>query len=117
MTAITKYDLNIVRGNSRPFLFRLLDVNSDPVDLSDSEIVLGIKWKDGNLQFSSADVASGLTLDAVNGEVTWTPAIEDTLSLPAGRVAKYEMERRVTGGEERSFLMGYLIAEGGYVDD
>lgn len=51
-------------------------------------------------------------LDAQTGRVTFPITLEMSRQAPLGKVAQYEIERRV-GATEETWLYGYLIGAGG----
>lgn len=109
-------DFEVWRGNA----YRAIGWNF-PFDLTGSAIVLTIKWRNWSLIKSTAD--GGLVTENTEVEgatvpvVYWTPTLEETRQIPLGRVADYEVERRVPGGEERTYVKGKVIGMGGKNND
>ncbi len=113
-----EYDLELERGDNTPVVIRLKTKNSEgtlvPVNLSGSEMVLMIWWRGGSIMKTTAD--NGMTLNGPAGETTWVPTVDETLNLPKGKIADWEFERRVPGGEQRTYIRGKVTASGGRGD-
>lgn len=108
-------DFEVWRGNS----YRVIGWNF-PFDLTGSEIVLTIKWRKWSLVKSTSD--GGLLIEdtVLEGEsapvVYFEPTIEESRQIPPGRLADYEVERRIDG-EERTYVTGKVIGKGGGNND
>ena len=109
-------DFEVWRGNS----YRMAGWHF-PFALDGSDIVLTIRWGGGEIIRSL--VAGGLEIaDAeIDGAtvpvVYWTPTVAESRSIPAGRIARYEVERRVPDGEHRTYVQGYVVGVGGVNSD
>jgi len=113
-----QYDFAVVRGNNSPVAFRFStsgESGQTPLDLSGSELVLTIVSRQCRLRRSSAD--GGLLVDGPAGLVTWQPTPEDTRAIPEGRLSRYELEWRQSGGLQLTLLTGAITGVGGINDD
>lgn len=109
-------DFEVWRGNS----YRVVGWHF-PFDLTGSEFTLTIKWRNWSLSKSTADGGLVVENTEIEGEtvpvVYFTPTVEESRQIPLGRVADYEVERRVEGGEQRSYVSGKVIGRGGNNND
>jgi hypothetical protein len=116
MAAFGATDFMIWRGNSYAMArWQFLQDAETPLDLTGSEMVMRATWSGGSVRLTTASAAN-LVMDAEEGTLTWTPSITESRSIPEGRVAKYEIERRI-GGEQRTLVQGYFVGVGGVNDD
>lgn len=117
MTA-TRVDLEIWIGSDFSQDFELLQDNDSIFDLSGSEIVFRAVDGKGTELFRLTSVSDSEIeiTDASAGEFTLSLSSSQTRLIPQGRVAQYELERRLAGTQE-PLLSGFFIAEGGINDD
>lgn len=107
-------DISIIRGNSARQQWQFMVNDTTPLNLAGGDLVLVVKWRGGSLQRSTAD--GGLTMDAPNGVLTWSYTPAESRLLPAGRVTRYEIERR-EGDMQRTWVAGYVNARDAINDD
>jgi hypothetical protein len=92
-----------------------------PFDITGSEIVLTIKWPGGSIEKSTSDGGLAVEGTEINGVavpiVYWTPTVAESREIPIGPVARYEIERRVPGGEQRTYVEGFVIGKSGVNND
>jgi len=109
-------DFEIWRGNA----YRVVGWNF-PFDLAQSEIVLTVKWRGGEITRTTADGGLLVEQTTVNGAavpvVWWDCTEQESRQIPLaderGPRARYELERRVNNGEKRTYVHGAVIAKGG----
>lgn len=113
---MTAGDFEVWRGNSYQVVGWAF-----PFAIAADEIILKITWPDGGLTKSTASggltVVNGTIDGVVQPVVYWTPSVAESRLIPLGREAKYELERRVAGGEQRTYASGYVIGVGGDNND
>ncbi|WP_424363609.1 hypothetical protein [Methylocystis parvus] len=117
-TTVARYDIEIVAGNSKtiPITFYEDAAKVNPLDLTGSTIIFRAVWDGGSLSKSSP--SSGITIsDPTTGAISIALTVANSRALPEGKVAKYEIERRI-GGAETTLLLGYLnVVNWGANDD
>lgn len=91
--------IRIWRGATRPVGWRLKDGNGDLFDLTGSSFQLSIAAAGVVLIAKNSD-ADGLAIDISGATVTWTPSLAESRLIPLGRVASYELERRIGATQE-----------------
>lgn len=106
------YDHPVWQGNDSPLIVEISSENG--FDGTGSDFVLTIAYKTDVVIYRSS--TGGLIMDIVTDPatgikatiVTWqcTPAMSRL--LPIGRLAQYELERQVSGGEQKTLLAGYM---------
>ena len=113
-----RHDLKIWIGANFSEDYEAINDDGTAFDLTGSELVLRILDGDGTelLRLTSASDDEIEITDDAGGEFTISMSYEQTRLMPLGRVARYELERRVSGSQE-SFLSGFVFAEGGDNDD
>lgn len=110
-------DINIVQGTTQTQEWECLQADESPFDLTGSTVLLFISWPGGTtIKRSSAVAESGLTHGGADGKISWHYSTEDSRALPVGRVARYEIERRI-GSNQGRLLAGYITVEEGANDD
>lgn len=95
-----------------------------PFDLAGSEIVLTIQFKGGGGTITKTTEDGGLKVIStlLPGEIAPVPVVfwditkEESRSLPLGRGSRYEIERK-SAIEERTYVSGWITAEGGINSD
>lgn len=89
----------------------------DYIDLTGSDLYLtigrGTPYLIEKNTLADADV---LVVDESVAQLQWTPTIAETRTLPLGRLAKYEVERRIDGNQQ-TIAAGFVIVEGGLNSD
>ena len=92
--------IRIWRGTTRPVGWRLKDGDGDLFDLTGSTFQLSIAAAGVVLLAKNSANADGLAIDVPNATVTWTPTLAESRLIPLGRVASYELERRIGSAQE-----------------
>jgi|SRR5215211_2498892 len=110
-----RYDIDIFKGTTPNFLFRLLQSSGDPpvsspINLTGYEASMSIGWKDDLIR-------KIMTINALAGEITTTLSTSDSRAIPADGSASYEIEVRPTAGDQIVEIYGTIKAHGGYSDD
>ncbi|MEZ0252621.1 MAG: hypothetical protein ACAH20_16940 [Methylobacteriaceae bacterium] len=109
-------DFTVRRGNNNPaMIWALQDEEGEPFPVEGRSLVLTIVWRDGSLTKESV-ANDGLSVDAATSQVTWTPTIGESRSIPPGRRARYELECR-TGAEQVTIAAGSVTGAGGLNSD
>jgi len=107
---MTEQDFTVWRGNS----YRVVGW-SFPFPLEGSDIRLTIAWRGGSFSRSLNDGGLQVESTEVNGEtvpVVWfQPTVEESRLIGAN--AKYEVERIVPDVEQRTYVRGSVLLEGG----
>lgn len=89
----------------------------DVFDLTGSVLYLKIVHGRTTLvEKNSTDDADVMEIDIELGTLTWTPTLAETRSFPLGRLARYEIERRI-GTRQGLIAWGSVIVTGGLNDD
>ena len=109
-------DITVWRGANFEQSYELLDDTGAAFDLSGS----ALRWRavavdeDETQIFNYADGTDDELLieDAEGGLITLSLPPAMTRAIQAGRLTKYELERRIDGSEE-VLLAGFIIGEGG----
>lgn len=107
------------QGNTFRRSFAFKQANGDPVDLTGSTVVASVKYGPGRsdvLRKTTEDGSLAMPTPA-NGEVELMLDPGETRLLPAGRSAKYEIERKVSGGDQTTLLYGMIDVAKGWNDD
>lgn len=117
MATPPNYDFVVWKGNTTPLHLRFKLEDETPIDLTGAEIVFRAAWGSaGSIRLTSeSDAAVDMTSEA-DGEVTITLSASQTRDLPKGRIARYEIERRLAG-VQTTLLHGYLDAREWVNDD
>lgn len=113
--SVPEADVEVWQGNNKPVIWRFLVV-ATPFDLTGSRFLLKIKRNGRAVLSKDTNNADGLSVDAAAGEVTWLPTLAESRLVTLGRIARYELERRI-GSEQRTFVAGYAVGKGGVNDD
>lgn len=118
MRGPAKYDIVTWTGTDFSESYEAQNDDLTAFDLTGSELVFRALDASGTelFRFSSEDATELEITDASAGEYTFSLTGAQTRLVPLGRVAKYEIERRV-GTSQESFMAGFLIGEGGANDD
>lgn len=108
---IAGIDISVRAGNNLSQPFRWLQVaGGAPVDLTGSTLRFRTAWSGGAL-------AKAVTItNAAGGEFTLDLTVAETRALPIGRVAFYEIERRI-GASQKTIIEGFLDVSKGVNDD
>lgn len=110
-----RHDLAMRRGNNPPVTWRFKGADGSAFDLTGSVMVLAIVWSGGSIEkFSDGD--DGLAHDDDGGVLTFAPTLAETRLLPVGRVARYEIERRIDGTQV-TLVEGWVEVEDGLPGD
>jgi hypothetical protein len=112
----------ITVGNDDLFIFPTRDSLGVPLDLTGVQARLAIAWPGGSALFASgrdAEITIPDQTGDMRGEVHVRLTTAFTRTLPAGRVAKYELELRglLIAGQEGNALEGPLDVSGGINPD
>ncbi|MCX5516247.1 hypothetical protein C3941_19850 [Kaistia algarum] len=108
MATATRADLTIWRGNDAPALVW----NFPSLDFTGSAFALAVTIY-RELVLSLTSDAGDLVIDTEAKTVSWTPTIEQSRSIPLGKLSRYELSRLVTDGETRTYVYGWLTGLGG----
>lgn len=111
-------DMDLWKGSDATWTIRLwADAGKTTrFDLTGSEIVFRATWGGGSLRRTSAD--GGIDLgDPTDGEITITIPAAAGRALPAGRVVRYEIERRIAGTETTLIYGNVVVSDWGANDD
>jgi hypothetical protein len=114
-----QYDFAMVRGTTSPFVFRLKqdDGTGALVPMPFDEVRLAIAINPTTTLIKSTVPDGGLVVtDAGQGEITWTPTVEETRQLPLNQAVPYEIEVRKDTNQD-VYLMGGITGIGGTNDD
>jgi hypothetical protein len=109
-------DIAVWRGASFEQSYELQDEDGAAFDLTGSTII----WRASAVDEAETEVFAYvggvneqvLIEDAEAGIITLSLPASITRNIPAGRLTKYELERRIDGSEE-VLLAGFIIGEGG----
>lgn len=105
-------DFTVRRGNNNPaMIWALQDVDQEQFPVDGRVFVLTIAWR-GDSMSRRSDAGEGLSVDPATSQVTWTPTIAESRSIPLGRRARYELECR-TGDEQVTIAAGSVTGAGG----
>lgn len=110
MPAPDTYDHEIWRGNDSPLVVRF-----PQFDGSGSDFVLTMRFRGAEMvrRVSTGELSMLVAPHPLTGltatTVTWPCGHAESRLLPAGRLTRYELERQVPGGEQRTFLQGFMI--------
>jgi hypothetical protein len=101
--------LSIWKGNSPSFPITISTRTGEaltPVNLTGSTLVFRAVWTNGSLR--KEGTGQGFTItNAAAGQATLAFTADETRLLPTGSVARYEIERRIGGGQT-TLLYGNL---------
>jgi len=101
-------DIILQRGFTQTLTFRIKQGGAVPLDLTGSQLVLTIESGPSRIEYSSPGRI--VIANPASGEATLTLTSQETQSLPRGRLAGWELERRIGTGPE--FLgRGMIIGE------
>jgi len=103
----TRTDISIWRGNNAPAIVWQLP---DPAPEGALYRLAAIAGGRALFEFDSA--AGTLALHADPDRLEWTPTLAQSRAVPAGRVARYEIEQRV-GETETTLFFGAITGLGG----
>jgi hypothetical protein len=114
-------DFVLWRGNNAPpRLWEMAD-DEGAFPLLGSVFVLTVAVRGVPLFEKRSDVpGSGLVVDVAGSTVTWTPSAAESRQIPTGRLATYELERRIGAGadeEQETWIVGAITGRGGLNDD
>ena len=102
-----RQDLALWRGNNAPALVWTL-----PDDAPAGAGYFLTVEAGGRIIASADTAAASLVLDAGAGTLSWAPSLAESRAVPPGRIATYEIEQRLDGGET-TVLFGALTGLGG----
>lgn len=108
------FDIDLIRGNNTLHEFRIL-VDNVAMNLTGDTWILSIVWSRGALRKSTA--TGDMTLQPTLGIIQWQPVLAETRRIPSDGSARFELERRAAGGEQRTYLTGKMIGNGGLNND
>lgn len=105
---VATYDFDVVRGDVVPVRFVLKTRDAEdvetPLDMSADDVLLEIRTYPAISLLKSEDELTG---DFAEGEVIWTPTRAQTRSISRSG-STYYLQRRVDGGEWRTYLTGKI---------
>lgn len=109
MTLPVRIDRTLWRGDNAPSLGWQFP---DDFAVAGSDYVLAVSV--GSQGILTADTYSGsLTIVGnVGGRVIWSPTTDQTALIPLGTIAEYTLQRQVSGGEQRTYVYGFINAQG-----
>lgn len=111
------YDFVLFRGTTTPLVVQLLEVDENDVETPVPFDDVRLSVYDGDTLLFRKSLGDGIEVtDSGQSEVTWTPTVAESRSIPLGPVAKYELEVR-DGSSQRVFLTGTITGSGGLNDD
>jgi hypothetical protein len=115
-------DQIIIEGeNDPPIVWQFLkndiadDAQPTPQDLFDltgSTLYLTIYRGTTVIVDINTDDDAELVINTIDSTLTWTPPLATTRALPRGRIAKYEVERRVGLSQGRLIAGSIVVLEG-----
>jgi hypothetical protein len=108
-------NLAVWKGNTFATTFRFKVDADTALDLTGSTLVFRAIWAGGEIRKTgpSSDIA---VPTPANGEATLNLSVADTRLIPSGAIAKYEIERRISGAQT-TLLYGTLVASEWVNDD
>lgn len=109
-------DIVIRRGTTKPDIAWRLGSDANPFDGTGSTFVLTIRSGGNSIVLSTAEPASGLTYDNDTRLLLWRRTLADSRKISAGRVGRYEVERRI-GGEQSTIVEGAVTGKDSISDD
>ena len=92
-------------------------VPGDLFDLTGSTLFLTIGRDTEFMISANSTIGGGLVLDTAASTLTWNPVLADTRTLPSGRIARYEIERRFANNSQEPLAMGFVLVTGGLNSD
>jgi hypothetical protein len=113
---IPTHNFDIKQGNTDELTvaFAQDDEVETPLDLTGSEIVFFAQYSSEAIRKSSAD--GDISIDVASGTVRIPITLEDSRLFPVSAYVRYEIERRMGGGQE-TLLEGNLRVQSGINDD
>lgn len=100
-------DFEVPRGSNTPAMtWELYGEDGNPLLLTDATLTLRI-WADG-LLITKTSGEQGLAVEAGTASLTWTPTLEESVSIPFGRVAEYQVGFK-RGATTRPIISGFVI--------
>lgn len=110
-------DFDLWRGsNLPPAIWAPQTESGAAFPTAGSVFVLNIQWPGGFIEKSTAVSGSGFVNNERTSELTWTPTLAESRSIPPGPVAEYFIERRI-GSYHMPFIMGVINGKGGITND
>lgn len=128
-------DLEIYRGSTDRFAFRIIDTAGTPLPFDDIRLtissktsndpttglilrksVLGVEDFGPEVIDEYTDDPNPLDYDEYSGTVIWTPTPAESRALPKGAKSKYEVELR-NGTSQIIYIIGTITGTGGINDD
>lgn len=106
-------DIPITRGNNFPPVQWLFLASENPdvlFNLAGSVFKLRVYWPAQQINVASDTDPLVLAIDLVTAIVQWNYSVADSRLLPAGRIARYELERWI-GGTQQSVIAGFVAVE------
>jgi hypothetical protein len=91
--------ISIWRGTTRPIGWRFKDAAGALFDITGSTFLLSISAR-GAVIITKTSGEAGFVMDVPASTVTWTPTVDESRLIPEGAIASYELERRISGGQE-----------------
>ncbi|MHB2205059.1 hypothetical protein [Methylobacterium sp. CM6257] len=110
-------DITIRRGTNKPDrAWRFQNKDGTVFDGTGSEFVLTISRGSKVLIRKDTSAGGGLSYDVDAGRLLWVRTLAESRLIPLGRVAQYEIERRIASNQS-TILSGFVIGEGSISDD
>jgi hypothetical protein len=104
--------IRIWRGATRPVAWRLQTGDGNLFDLTGSTFRLSVAAAGVVLIAKDSEASDGLVIDVSQATVTWTPSLVESRLIPLGRLASYELERRI-GDDQEIVAWGQVEGLGG----
>lgn len=107
-------DIEITRGNNYPPIKWIFKVSENPdvlFDLTGSSFKLRVYWPGQTIDIDSV-VDPALAIDLPTSIVSWTYTTVQSRLLPLGCIARYELERWITGTQQ-SVISGFVAVSPG----
>jgi hypothetical protein len=100
------YDHELRRDENTPLGWQFCNGDESLFDLTGSTMILRFRARGLNLTKSTA-TDDDFVLDLAESTAVWTPPLDEAAQFPVGKVAKYELERRI-GTFRRVLVQGYV---------
>lgn len=118
MTDVDYYEHEILQGNTSPLIFQFTTPENG-FDATGSDWVLTLTWPDGSRTLKVTDGSLLMEIVQVPDNpadpfsptkpatiVTWPCTVIESRLFPLGRLVRFELERQVPGGEQRTYVQG-----------
>jgi hypothetical protein len=116
MKTAASFDIDVYIGEDLTLDLEIQNDDLTVFDLTGSELVWRIFDTAELVRATSTDAVEVIISDAHLGIVSLALSSTQTRTIPLGRKARYEIERRIDGVQS-VILCGYLTGAGGVNDD